>query len=174
MSLLASLRSDEERIEVLTEAAERRLKGGDKKLALELLDKAFSYLPAELETEGHFASMTRLIRTLAPLDAPRAFTLYESLLEPINQLAPAYIKACRYNPYLGSCLVGKDELYISSRANNALQGIAAALQALAGQDFERALTLADRFRQNELRLYAKLSALRGLAAQGVSYAGSQR
>lgn len=168
MNLLASLRSDEERIEVLAEAAEQRLKGGDKKQALELLDQAFSYLPAELETERHFVSMTRLIRALAPLDTARAFTLYESVLEPLNQIAPAYIKACRYNPFMGSCLVGKDELYIFPATSNAhfpLQGLAADLQTLAGLDFERALALADRFRQNELRLYAKLSALRGLAAK---------
>jgi tetratricopeptide (TPR) repeat protein len=166
MASLAHLESDDERTQTLGYIIETALKAGNKKNAAQLLEKALGAMPPQIETSNQFAAMSRIIRGLAETDAERAFALYESLIDPINQIASAYIQMCRFDgPQYG--VATKDEMLIQ-KGSNATQAILAFVEettSLARSDFDRAMALAGRFRQTELRVYAELNAIQAVSSK---------
>lgn len=164
LASLAHLESDVERAQTLVYIVERPLKAGNKKLAAQLLDKALAFLPPQLETSKQFEVMIRIIGKLAEIDAERGFALCESQIEPINQIMSAYIQMSRFDESRYGYVL-KDEMMISSGWRDSswpIIALAEEMTALAKSDFDRALDLAGRFKQTELRIHARLRAIQAI------------
>jgi hypothetical protein len=164
LASLAHLESDDERTRTLGYIIETTLKAGNKKIAAQLLEKALGAMPPQIETSHQYVAMSKIISGLADTDAERAFALHESLIEPINQIASAYIQMCRFDgPRYGPAT--KDEMLIqrNSTATQAILSFIEETKSLARSDFDRAMDLAGRFRQTELRVYAKLNAIQAVS-----------
>src|SRR5262245_22020883 len=166
LASLDHLESDEERARTLGYIIETALKAGNKKIALQVLEKALGAMPPQIETSNQFEAMSRIIRGLAETDAERAFALYESLIEPINQIASAYIQMCRFDGSRNGAAT-KDEMLIqrNSTATQAILAFVEETKSLARSDFDRGLDLARRFRQTELRVYAELNAIQAVSSK---------
>ena len=110
--------------------------------------------------------MSKIIGGLAETDAERAFALYESLIEPINQIASAYIQMCRFDESRYGAAT-KYEMLIQRGlgATHAILAFVEETKSLARSDFGRAMDLARRFRQTELRVYAELNALQAVSSK---------
>jgi hypothetical protein len=166
LASLVHLESDDERARTLGYIIETALKAGNKKIAAQLLEKALGAMPPQIETSKQFEAMSKIISGLAETDAERAFALYESLIEPINQIASAYIQMCRFDG-LRYGPATKDEMLIQRGlvATQAFLAFAEETKSLARSDFDRAMTLAGRFRQTELRVYAELNAIQAVSSK---------
>jgi len=166
LASLAHLESDDERARTLGYIIETALKAGNKKIAAQLLEKAIDAMPAQIETSKQFEAMSKIIGGLAETDAERAFALYESLIEPINQIASAYIQMCRFDESRYGAAT-KYEMLIQRGlgATHAILAFVEETKSLARSDFGRAMDLARRFRQTELRVYAELNALQAVSSK---------
>jgi hypothetical protein len=166
LASLAHLESDEERTRTLGYIIETTLNTGNKKIGAQLLEKALGAMPPQIETSRQFEAMSKIIRGLAETDAERAFALYESLIEPINQIALAYIRMCRFDGQRYGPAT-KDEMLIQRglNATQAILAVAEEAKSLARSDFDRAMDLARRFRQTELRVYAELNAIQAVSSK---------
>jgi hypothetical protein len=166
LASLAHLESDDERARTLGLIIETALKAGNKKNAAQLLEKALIAMPPQIETSRQFEAMSKIIRGLAETDAERAFALYESLIEPINQIASAYIRMCRFDGQRYGPAT-KDEMLMQKglAATQAIHAFVEETKSLARSDFDRAMDLAGRFRQTELRVYAELNAIQAVSSK---------
>jgi hypothetical protein len=163
---LAHLESDDERARTLGYIIETALKAGNKKIAAQFLEKALGAMPPQIETSKQFEAMSRIIRGLAEIDAERSFALYEPLIEPINQIASAYIRMSRFNGSRYGAAT-KDEMLIHRglTETQAILAVAEETKSLARSDFDRAMDLAGRFRQTELRVYSELNAIQAVSSK---------
>ncbi|HEV2666485.1 MAG TPA: hypothetical protein VG324_16320, partial [Blastocatellia bacterium] len=166
LASLDHLESDEERARTLGYIIETALKAGNKKIVLQVLEKALGAMPPQIETSNQFEAMSRIIRGLAETDAERAFALYESLIDPINQTASAYIRMCRFDGQRYGP-AAKDEMLMQKglAATQAILAVVEETKSLARSDFDRGLDLARRFRQTELRVYAELNAIQAVSSK---------
>ncbi len=165
LASLTHLKSDDERAQTLSYIIEKALKAGNKKVAAKLLESALGSLPPQVETSKQFEAMSRIIRGLAQTDPDRGFALYESLIEPVNQVASAYIRMCRFDEgRYGQAT--QDEMMIQRGlvATMAILSFAEETKFLARSDFDRSIELAGRFRQTELRIYAMLHVIQGVSS----------
>jgi len=152
---LASLESDAERAGKLADLAGRALKSGDKKLAAELQEKAFGFLPNPVETRDEYEAMIRIIRNSINIDPERGFEMFGSLIEPINQLVAAAIQVKRYEGKRSDGI--RDDIPLGEfRRYSPARGFAELIASLSKADFDRAIGLADRIMQPELKLHMKL------------------
>jgi hypothetical protein len=164
LASLAHLESDDERARTLGIIIDTALKAGNKKIAAQFLEKALGAMPPQLETSMQFEAMSKIVSALAETDAERAFALHESLIEPINQIASAYIQMCRFDGQrYGPAM--KDEMLLQwgLNATQAILAVVEETKSLARSDFDRAMDLAGRFRQTELRVYARLNAIQAVS-----------
>jgi len=135
--------------------------------AISRLVSAPDYNPSNSQSGYYHQQLRReFVEALAETDAERAFALYESLIEPINQIASAYIRMCRFDGWRCGATT-KDEMLIQ-RGLGVTQAILAFVEetkSLARSDFDHAMDLAGRFRQTELRVYAELNAIQAVSSK---------
>src|SRR5215510_6453411 len=164
---LMSLESDAERAAGLADLAGRASKSGDKKLAAELLEKALKFLLQPVETRDEYEAMIRIIHNSIGVDRERSFEMFGSLIDPINQLVAAIIQFKRFEGKRSDTLRDEIPLYslrpnsppLESRGDFPVKGFGDVIVPLSKADFDRAIGLADRIRQPELKLHMKLLAI---------------
>jgi hypothetical protein len=161
---LMSLESDAERAAMLADLSGKALKSGDKKLAADLLEKALGFLPQPVETKDEYEAMIRIIHNSIGVDRERSFEMFGALIDPINQLVTATIQFKRYNGKRSDPL--KDEIPpYELREDFLAKGFVEVIGPLSKADFYRAIDLADRIRQPELKLHMKLLAIQAATSE---------
>jgi hypothetical protein len=161
---LMSLESDAERASRLADLAGRALKSGDKKLAAELMEKALRFLPQPVETKHEYEAMIRIIHNSIGIDSERSFEMYGSLIDPINQVVAAVIQFYRFEAKRSDHI--RDEIPLHEiRAEFPAKGFVGVIIPLSKADFDHAISLADRIRQPELKLYMKLLAIQAATSE---------
>ena len=161
---LMSLESDAERAGKLADLAGRALKNGDKKLAAELQEKALGFLSNPVETREEYEAMFCIIRNSVNIDPERGFEMFGSLIEPINQLVTAAIQVKRFDGKRNDGI--RDYIPLGKlRQYSPTEGFAEVITPLSKADFDRAIDLADRIRQPELKLHMKLLAVHAAEAE---------
>jgi hypothetical protein len=161
---LMSLESDTERASRLADLAGRASKSGDKKLAAELMEKALRFLPQPIETKQEYEAMIRIVHNSIVIDSERSFELYGSLIDPINQIVTAAIQFIRFEAKRSDHI--RDEIPLHEiRAGFPAKGFFDVIIPLSKADFDRAISLADRIRQPELKLHMKLLAIQAATSE---------
>lgn len=160
--LMATLRTNEERVLALAQLADAAIGKGDKKLALALLDEAHEMSSERAKNYKQLLAQLAVARGYAMLDASRSLGILEPVVDQLNDLLAAGV-------VLGSFfveeLIRDDEIMMEpliSVSNEVLTLYVAHFGTLARADFERTRALADRFQRYEIRAIARL-----LVAQSV-------
>src|SRR5262245_25559473 len=161
---LMSLESDAERAARLADLAGRASKSGDKKLAAELLEKALKFLLQPVETKDEYEAMIRIIYNSIGIDRERSFEMFGSLIDPINQLVTVTIQFKLYTGKRSDQIRDEIPLY-ELRGDFLAKGFVEVIIPLSKADFDRAIGLADRIRQPELKLHMKLLAIQAATSE---------
>jgi hypothetical protein len=144
--------------------AARASKRGDKKFAVELLEKAFKYLPQPVETKEEYELMIRVINNSIGVDPERGFEMFGSLIDQINQLVTITNQFQLYSGKRSDHI--RDEIPLPELRNDFIaKGFVETIAPLSKADFERSIGLTDRIRQPELRLHMKLLAIQAVASE---------
>ena len=160
--LIATLRTNEERVLALVQLAEGAAGKGDKKLALALLDEAQELTSGRAKNSKQLLSQVAVARAYGQLDAARALSILEPVVDQLNELLAAGVVL---GAFFVEELVQDDEIMmepLTSIAGEIANTYLGDLAALAHADFDRTRALADRFQRPEVR-----SIMRLLVAQSV-------
>lgn len=154
--LLATLRTNEERIMVLSQLATGAAAKGDKKVALQLLDEARGMMSGRAKNFTQLGAQLSVARAYAPLDASRSLAILEPIVDQLNELLAA---AVVLGGFITEDIVRDDEIMMEPLmmvSGEFAASFATDVKALARADFERTKALADRFLRDEVRIVARL------------------
>lgn len=154
--MLATLKTDAERIAALTELASAIAAKGDKETAKKLLDEALQMMPARLRKQTHLESAGKVAAVYASVAPDEAFRIVENGIGQMNEYINAGILLDEFYDY-GS--IEGDELLYNSMNRQALLHLPSSIDLmknLARADFERAVNLADKFQRAEARMLVRL------------------
>lgn len=154
--MLARLRTNEERVMVLTQLAMAASAKNEKKVALALLDEARSMVSNRARNFAQLGAQLQVARGYARLDAARSLAILEPIVEQLNELIAA---GALLGGFFSEQFVKDDEIQLASM-NSFLPMFtgqyAADLNAVAREDFDRTKMVADRFQRIEIRTLARL------------------
>ncbi len=153
--MLSKLKTAEERIEVLTTLAASVAKKGDKKSASALAGEARSMYSGRMKNRKNLASVLQIAQAYAVFDAEQGFAVLESNTSFFNDIIGAGILLDEFNEY-GS-VAGEEVRLNTVRAEsfrNLPKGVAL-LKSLSAADFDRTVSLAEKFSRAEVRFYAR-------------------
>ncbi|MBA3767053.1 MAG: hypothetical protein H0W99_08720 [Acidobacteria bacterium] len=154
--MLARLRTNEERVVVLTQLALAAMAKNEKKIALALLDEARSMVSNRARNFAQLGAQFQVARGYARLDAARSLAMLEPVVEQLNELIAA---GALLGGFFSEQFVKDDEIQLASM-NSFLPMFtgqyAADLNAVAREDFDRTKMVADRFQRIEVRTLARL------------------
>jgi hypothetical protein len=154
--LLATLRTNEERVMLLAQLALSASLKGDKKIALQLLDEARELLPGRAKNFTQLGAQVSVARAYAPLDAARSLAILEPVVDQLNELLAA---AVVLGAFITEEIIKDDEIMmepLNMISNEVFVNYLGDVNALANADFERTKALADRFLRDEIRIAARL------------------
>ena len=160
--LLGKLKTNEERIEVLTTLAISVVEKNDKKTASALLEEARTIYTGRMKSRKNLATVLHLTQAYAVLDAEQSFVFLESNISYFNEIIGAAILLDEFNEF-GS--TQNDELRLDTIRSQSYQNIPKGvklLKNLAVADFERAVQFAERFSRSEIRFFARYRILESL------------
>ena len=153
--MLATVKTAEERIEILTNLAAGIAAKGDKKTAGALVEEARSIYSGKMKARKNLNSVLQIGYAFSTIEPPQSFTMIESNLSFINDVIAAGILLDEFNE-LGS--VESEEVrldVVESESYRNMRNGVAMLRNLATADFERLTNLADRFSRPEARFFAR-------------------
>lgn len=159
---LAKLKTPEERIEVLTTLSLSVMKSGDKKTANTLLNEARSIYSGRMKHRKNLTSVLQLTQTYAVIEPAQSFAFLEGNLAFVNEIIAAGILLDEFNEG-GS--VKSDEVrleVVRSESYRNVQGGVALIKNLANTDFERTVSLAEKFSRPEVRFFARFRIVEAL------------
>lgn len=152
---LAKLKTPEEKIEVLSALAKTSARTNDMKAAASYINEARSIYSGKMKNRKNLNSVLSLARAYAVIEPEQSFSLLESNLPFFNEIINAAAMLDEFNDY-GA--VENDELRLdtvrSESYRNAPKGVEL-IKNLTAADFERTVSLADRFARPEARFYAR-------------------
>jgi hypothetical protein len=154
--LIATLRTNEERVLALVQLAEGATAKGDKGLGLALLDEAREMSSARAKNVKQLMAQLAVARAYGPLDASRSLAILEPAVDQLNELLAAGVVL---GGFFAEELVQDDEIMmepLTSVSNEIFNTYIGDLSTLARADFERTRALADRFQRPEIRSIARL------------------
>ncbi|MDQ3372434.1 MAG: hypothetical protein M3521_00905 [Acidobacteriota bacterium] len=160
--LLGKLKTNEERVEVLTTLAISVVEKNDKKTASALLEEARTIYTGRMKSRKNLATVLHLTQAYAVLDAEQSFVFLESNISYFNEIIGAAILLDEFNEF-GS--TQNDELRLDTIRSQSYQNIPKGvklLKNLAVADFERAVQFAERFSRSEIRFFARYRILESL------------
>jgi hypothetical protein len=157
---LARLRSDEQRVNWLTQMATAAAQKKNEKLAAQLLEEARNLVSRRAENYQQLEARLRVVRAYAGIDPARGFELLESGIDQLNELLPAAAALSGFEVRIFKD--GEFPLQGGSQLSNMITRYGQELTRLARSDFERAQTVADKFQRAEPRIQARLSIVRGV------------
>jgi hypothetical protein len=157
---LATLKTDTERVNWLTQAASTVAKKNDQKLALQFLDEARALVSRRAENYQQFEPQLRVARSYAELDPARAVEVLMPGIEQLNELlnAAAVLSGFEVRVFKE----GEMLLQGGGQLNSLVVRCGQTLANVARKDFERAQTALDRFQRVEPRVIARLAIVRGI------------
>jgi hypothetical protein len=151
---LATAKTSEDKIEILTSLSYNLAKKGNVKSAKMLADEAQALYLGKMKNRRNMNSVLQLSQSYAVIDSNQGFSSLESNLSFVNELIAAGIILDEYNE-TGS--VKNDELLLSSVLPASYQNMpkgVSLIRDLSNADFERTVGLADRFSRREVRFAA--------------------
>lgn len=154
--MLATLKTNEERVMVLAHLATGAAAKGDKKIALQLLDEARGMIGGRAKNFTQLGAQLAVARAYAPLDASRSLAILEPVVDQLNELLAA---AVVLGGFATEDIVRDDEIMmepLSMVSNEIFVRYLSDVSAMARADFERTKALADRFQRDEIRIIARL------------------
>ena len=157
--MLASLPSDEQRIDRLLELASSA-QTSNPKLAVQLLNEAKQLTSRRATSYQQFDQQLRLADAFKEIESDRSFEVLEPGIMQLNELlsAAATLSGFEVNVFRE----GEMPLQGGSGLSTMVARYGQRLGDLATKDFERAQTLANRFQMTEPRIVARLAIVRGL------------
>ncbi len=154
--MLATIKSDDERVATLTELVVALAKKGDKEVAEKLMDEANQFLPARLKRKPNLETTLKIGAAYAQVQPARGFNLIENSILQMNDLIAAGLMIDEFYDY-GT--MDSDEVLFDTmerqgvlHATNAV----ATIKTLAAVDFDRTVGLADKFARPEIRTFVRL------------------
>lgn len=154
--MLATLRTNEERVMVLAQLATGTAAKGEKKIALQLLEEARGLLPGRAKNFTQLGAQVAVARAYAPLDAARSLAILEPVVDQLNELIAAGIVL---GGFITEEIIKDDEIMmepLNMISTEVFVHYLGDVSALARADFERTKALADRFLRDEIRITARL------------------
>ena len=154
--MLAKLKTAEERIEILTALAASIAKKGDKKSASALAGEARSMYSGKMKNRRNLASVLQIAQAYAGFDAEQGFAFLENNMSFFNDVISAGILLDEFNEY-GS-VTGDEVRFDTVRTEsyrNLPKGVLL-IKGLSAADFDRTVSLAERFSRAEVRFCARL------------------
>jgi len=168
---LASLHSDDERIDLLLQMVAASQKPGsktnDSKLALKLLGEAQRLTNRRAGNYQQFEQQLKVAEAFAPFDPARSFEVLDPGINQLNELlsAAALLSGFEVNIFRD----GELPLEGGSELGSMVARYGQQMARLAKLDFERAEASANKFQLAEPRLLARLTIVRNVL--GVPQAG---
>ncbi|HVE58983.1 MAG TPA: hypothetical protein VNB22_19320 [Pyrinomonadaceae bacterium] len=160
--ILATLKTDQERVATLTELASALAAKGEKETAKTLLGESLQMMPGLLRKQTELESVAKVAGVYSRVAPEQAFALVESSIGQMN----GYISAgIRMDEFYGGGAVEADELLFNSMNKQVLMSIpnsSVLMKNLGCADFERAVALADKFDRPEIRLFVRLRLVQAL------------
>src|SRR6185503_11536199 len=156
---LATLRSDDERIDFLLQLSNTAKKNNPKQ-ALEFLDEARQITNRRAASYQQFEQQLKVADAFKELEPARSFEVLEPGIMQLNELlsAAATLNGFEVNVFQE----GELPLEARSGLSNMVNRYGQAIGALAKTDLERAQTVANRFQLAESRIVARLAIVRNM------------
>jgi hypothetical protein len=169
---LASLRSDEERINLLLQLS-GNARQNNPKLAVELLNEARQFTNRRATSYRQLEQQLMVADAFRELEPARSFEILEPGIAQLNELltAAATLSGFEVNVFQDGELPLEGRNGLSNMVNRYGQ----VLGLLATNDFDQSQTLANRFQLSESRIVARLSIVRSMLGKepGVRSRGSR-
>ncbi len=153
---LAKLKTPEERIEILTALATSVAVKGDKKTAAALASEARSLYSGRMKNRKNLTSVLQIAQAYAVLDAEQSFAFLENNISFFNDVIGAGILLDEFNEN-GS--VENEEVRLDAASNESYRNLpkgVALIKSLSAADFDRTVSLAEKFTRAEVRFCARL------------------
>lgn len=158
--ILATLRTNEERVMLLAQLAGGAAAKGEKKIALQLLDEARALIGQRAKNINQLGAQLAVARGYAQLDPSRSLAILEPIVDQLNELLGAAIVL---GGFFVDELVKDDEVMLGPFAmlfnlasNEFISQYVADITALARADFNRTRALVERFQRDEVRAMMRL------------------
>lgn len=154
--IIAKLKTPEERIQVLTRAAETVAGNGDKKTAAALVEEARSLYSGKTKHRRNLKSILDLTHAYAAFEPEQGFALLEANLTFVNDVINAAILLEEFNE---SGAVEDDELLLRRVLDESYRYVedgVVLIRDLSAADFERTTSFADKFSRPETRFAVRL------------------
>ena len=164
---LAGMKTDAERVNLLTQVAATAVKKNNQKLALQFLEEARALASRRAENYQQFELQLRVARGYAEVDSSRAVEMLAPGIEQLNELLAAAVILSGFE--LRVFKEGEMLLQGGGQLSSMVMRYGQALSAIANLDFERANTAADRFLRPDSRIVARLAIVRGLLGARAEY-----
>ncbi len=126
--------------------------------AVAVLWKARVAIPAKPENSNEMSHLMQVISAYSNIDPSESFSLFETLIPQMNELADA---AVVLNAFQGVSGVRDGEFLMSQGHSYGFYVDLSVIRSLAMKDFDMTMTLIDTFTRREMRLSLKLQLLEG-------------
>lgn len=160
--MLATLSSDTERINTISELATTLAAKNDRETAKKILAEAVQLLPGRVKNQEQLTASLQVVHAYSLADSEQAFALLENNIAQMNEIINAGVTLDEFYEY-GS--VERDELLYSAMNRHGLMHVQRAselMKNLAKADFVRAVNLAEKFGRPEIRLFVRLKLAQSL------------
>jgi hypothetical protein len=154
--IIDQFRSNEERVKILVQLALASTANGKKDNALQFLNQAWSLVSGKAEDYNQLMTQVEIASAYAGLQPEQSFAIIEPIIDQINELIPAAATLDGFND--GPKRFKEGELLLQPRN---IEAQLTGLMDLVHTDLDRALSIADKFERNELRLLARLIIVQG-------------
>lgn len=160
--ILATLSSDTERINTISELATTLAAKNEMEAAKKVLEEAVQLLPGRLKNQEQLTASLQVAFAYSLADAEHAFAMIENNIAQMNEIINAGVTLDEFYEY-GS--VENGELQLSAMNRQGLmhvQRAAELMKNLAKADFTRAVNIAEKFGRPEIRLFVRLKLAQSL------------
>lgn len=160
--ILATLSSDTERINTISELATTLAAKNEMEAAKKVLEEAVQLLPGRLKNQEQLTASLQVAFAYSLADPEHAFAMIENNIAQMNEIINAGVTLDEFYEY-GS--VENGELQLSAMNRQGLmhvQRAAELMKNLAKADFTRAVNIAEKFGRPEIRLFVRLKLAQSL------------
>ena len=154
--MLATLRTNEERVMLLAQLAAGAAAKGEKKAALQLLEEARGMMGAKAKNIKQLGAQLMVAKGYATLEPTRSLEILEPVVDQVNELLGA---AIILGGFFTDEFIRDDEVMLEPIAmvtTEFFNQYVGDIQALASADFERTKALANKFQRDEIRIMVQL------------------
>lgn len=156
--LMAGMRYDWERINVLTQMAMNAQNGGKKEIAAQFMEEALTMIDGQAESSQILNSRFLIAGVFVQINPARSFEVIESMLDQFNELlgAAAVVESFQQQ---GSFRQKEMVLNSGGLASQYLPQYGQQLAALVRTDLPRVQTIINRFTRSEARIAVRMFVL---------------